>query len=1688
MLADRPFIATFAAASVAAITSLQAQTTWDGDTSTDWADAANWNNGVPAPNGDILLVPGVTFQPTFSGGSLDTIGALFTGANTTSNVALTVTGGSLITGQHIVAPDGGTTGNLVTLNGAGALIGSKYWFIVGRDGGSGTFTLTDGTMNAATRFDHAVLGNTNGSVGVVNIDGGFFNVGGDGSERQPAAQAELWVGQGGMGTVNQTAGVTTSRAYFVVGRDGTGNGTYNLSGGTVNAATVQGFAVIGSFNGAVGDVNVSGTGDFNAPRGLYVAENGSTATLDITGGTVDVTGPINGAGTVGLDIARAGNNTNVANGTVTVETGGTLNVENDLRICFAGAAGSQGALNVDGGVVNVASTLLRWLIVGQYDASDPTVSVTGGGTINLNAGSDIQMGINNNTGNREVTVNGAGSAILGSPPASGSASNLVMGAANNGGSDTLNLENGGLLQINAIFTNSNTNSAVINFDGGILKAVASDGNWINLAGTGTRAVNILSGGASFDTGAFNVTIHNPLLEDSISLNGGVTKTGSGTLTLLGDSTFTGPTLVSEGTLALGGAGGVVDSSGLTIADGAGFNVAAKTSDPVVETLTFQGDAQLTLQAAGDSMDQVVVANTAITTTPANGVVTVNVTNTAGIWTGDPSGWEYPIIDHGGFYGGTVATDFAVGTLSPPLAGGQTAEIQDNGFEIVLVVTGDPLSWTGMTDANWDTASVNWANTGGDTTFSAGQSVLFEDGAGFFNVNLAENVEPGLVQFSNFNDDYTISSSGGFGINGSASVSIDNGGTVTLTTDNAYTGATSVTDGILVISGTGSIADSSSIMIGDFGELVFDLTGSDEYANPIQGTGPVTKDGTGTLTLSGANTFAGDFTLEAGQLNLNSAGALGTTDDAFDAFIINGGVIDNTSGGPVFLAPNKPVTLNANLSFLGTNDLFLTNGAVTLTDTRSVNVPAGSNFGMGAPNDGGAGYDFLKTGDGTLVLNGGNIAGDLDVQGGVVALNQDFLGRAPVGTGILENSGGVGTKWTFWNLATAETSGLNIRDNDGSHDFQLGIVKRGIGSLTLTNALNDTTAQLQVENGSLILQDGSYKRQAGDGSTLVGAQAVIGFDGGANGVLEINGAAVNYNSAANGAFLAYHSTLDIGRSGTGAGAVHLNSGSLDVFRQLAVGRANGAFAAYSQTGGTANIGGFLAVGLGPSQGVVNLSGTAAYNQAGPVTLGAAGGSVGVMSLSGSAVYNHTSTGDLGMWIGENGAGVLTVSDSASLTIVAANDGLQLARGGAGAGVVNLRGGNVTTKAVYKGGGSATLNFNGGSLTANAANANFLTGLTAAYVHSGGGVISNGGNNITVGQSLLAPTGGGVSAAGLSFSGGGCIDTPVVTISGDGVGATAVAVLDGSGNLTGITITNPGIGYTTASVSLSGGGIGNTAAVTGTPTIVANTSGGMTLTGAGVTTMGGVNTYTGNTTVDTGSNLVLGAAGQLVFAPMADTVTNKVTGAGNAQFDGTFYLDLSNADLTDGNTWTLEDVGSPLYSLTFSVNSSLGAFSESANVWTLTDGPNTWTFTEATGVLSLSTGGLAGYDAWLTNYPGMTLTGREEDNDGDGIANVLEFFLGLDPTVSDLGGLPTGTVSGGNLILVFNRSDEAEGDTVQNLQYGSDLSGWTTVAIPAGSGMVGAVTFTVVENGAGPDTITASIPTGGAVSFFARLDVQ
>ncbi|HEU5125585.1 MAG TPA: autotransporter-associated beta strand repeat-containing protein [Verrucomicrobiae bacterium] len=134
--------------------------------------------------------------------------------------------------------------------------------------------------------------------------------------------------------------------------------------------------------------------------------------------------------------------------------------------------------------------------------------------------------------------------------------------------------NGGSLTVGG-FTKTRTYTSALNFNGGWLKAGANN-NAFFPALTGHSSL-VQADGAKIDDNGFAITIASPLLHDSALgsvVDGGLEKRGVGTLTLTGANTFTGPTLIGAGKLALSGGGSIAASSDLYLEAGATFDVTA----------------------------------------------------------------------------------------------------------------------------------------------------------------------------------------------------------------------------------------------------------------------------------------------------------------------------------------------------------------------------------------------------------------------------------------------------------------------------------------------------------------------------------------------------------------------------------------------------------------------------------------------------------------------------------------------------------------------------------------------------------------------------------------------------------------------------------------------------------------------------------------------------------------------------------------------------------------------------------------------------------------------------------------------------------------------------------------------------------------------------------------------------------
>lgn len=290
-------------------------------------------------------------------------------------------------------------------------------------------------------------------------------------------------------------------------------------------------------------------------RKIVVGNNVSgTSLLTLTGpGTVTFNG---GAGaTYTLGTATTGNNALALNGGTLDFESGTLALRSNNNSNDGSHINGNSTFNQSGGQVN--SSFYTRLGSGAAGTVS-TLSVSGG--IFKNTG-DILFGFGGN-GSGTLTVSNTGVVNT----------HFLRLGNNAAGVFTINLD-GGILAADRLYSNSGT--PVVNFNGGTLQANSNPSSpWF--AGS-VATVLVKNGGAVIDSNGKNITIE-PGLEQFGNSNGGLTKLGDGSLTLAGTNTYAGPTLISNGTLAINGR---LDGTGtVTVAAGAALGGNGIVAGPV----------------------------------------------------------------------------------------------------------------------------------------------------------------------------------------------------------------------------------------------------------------------------------------------------------------------------------------------------------------------------------------------------------------------------------------------------------------------------------------------------------------------------------------------------------------------------------------------------------------------------------------------------------------------------------------------------------------------------------------------------------------------------------------------------------------------------------------------------------------------------------------------------------------------------------------------------------------------------------------------------------------------------------------------------------------------------------------------------------------------------------------------------
>jgi hypothetical protein len=195
-------------------------------------------------------------------------------------------------------------------------------------------------------------------------------------------------------------------------------------------------------------------------------------------------------------------------------------------------------------------------------------------------------------------------------------------------------------------------------------------------------------------------------------------------------------------------------------------------------------------------------------------------------------------------------------------------------------------------------------------------------------------------------------------------------------------------------------------------------------------------------------------------------------------------------------------------------------------------------------------------------------------------------------------------------------------------------------------------------------------------------------------------------------------------------------------------------------------------------------------------------------------------------------------------------------------------------------------------------------------------------------------------------------------------------------------------------------------------------------------------------------------------------------------------VSGGTLSIGNNSSSTFAGSS--TITISSGAQLNLPNAATNiVGTLILGPQTYTsgtfnssnfesFITGSGTIQVGAAVEPSYSDWASEN---ALTGTSADDyDGDGVSNGLEYVLGGDKNTNDYGKMPKVTVTGGNMIFTFERSQASiNAKTDVDILVGTDLVAWPSV-YTVGADTAGSTSGVTITKGlpvAGKDTVSLTV---------------
>ncbi|MBT1158020.1 autotransporter-associated beta strand repeat-containing protein [Aminobacter anthyllidis] len=1088
---------------------------------------------------------------------------------------------------------GGTSGSTTVTVGAGV-------FVRGGLGGAGEAGNSNGGPGGTLYpRDHGVGGSgghgisvtdPNGATIIVNGDvTGVEGAGGGGWNGNRAASGASGVGIRGQ-NLNITIGTAGAIRRTLSGQDAIyitgGTNSINSLGSAPNQGTVQGAIHLGA-----GVTTISGTYSYGT-RPTWVLIDGG-AEMKVQGASA-----ANNARSI-YDLKNYG--------LVTVDTGRSLSLDMGTNFATMNVASGATLETTNGGFVN-----------------NGTVNVADTGTVSAAGGWTNETGATLNFNGRGTLSGGWGQFV------------------NRG---TVNVKNGDVTASNVTFNNNGTLSLTGGNLTGIGELTNGTGGSIDIGAGRTLSLATLTSTGGSATGAgtieastafnFNAGSYATKLTGTAVLN----KIGSGTVTLTGTNTYTGGTNLSGGMLSVASdaslGNGALSFSGGTLNATASFATGRDAtlgasggglSADAGMTLTYNGllSGAGALSTSGAGTVVLGAANTYAGGTAVNaGTLRLGAggsllfgkdLSVAGNATFDLNGKAQTIgrlTGTGTVALGAGALTIGQGDVSSTFAGGTS------GTGSLTKVGSGMLTLTG-------------SNThSGGTTVSGGQLQIGDGGtSGSLDGNVA------LASGTTLSFNRTGALTFGGVISGGGTVTMLGGGTTTLTADNTYTNGTEIYAGTLQL-GNGGTSGSVLGTINNYNGTVA-VNRSDTYtlANNINGNGGFSQRGTGKTILTGANTFSGGISVNAGTLSVRNAGALGNGSSAIDvaanatleidgemsidtrALRLNGtgangkGALHTVSGESSAMAQAVLSGTALVLTEAGTGFEFL--GGVD-GDGHRLTIDGSGQTGITGLS--GAGTELVKAGSGKLLLRGpSTYTGGTYIGGGTVEVD----GAGGLGSGTVAFGGAAtlrGTNAWLDNAFDLDAAATLETDNsmvlNGAISGSGSLVKTGSGDLVL-NGVNSYSGGTTISAGRLTLGNGD-PATLGSGAVINNAMLVLNRDGDYTLANSFSGTGTMEKQG--------YGTLTLSGANTMSGTTSLFGGTL----QIGDGTAGG--------------------GIGSSSVIALNDSTLAFNRSNQVTFG------GVLSGTGGLTQKGSGTTVLS---GENSyagttkitAGKLQVGDGAT----------------------------------------------------------------------------------------------------------------------------------------------------------------------------------------------------------------------------------------------------------------------------------------------------------------------------------------------------------------------------------------------------------------------------------------------------------